>query len=78
MGSEGVGQLRKKCFWKTGYTLETQLNAAAFGRHVHFPKQVIPQAQRNTVIDAVGTFRQIFGVVPQVRLGTIKNILQRP
>ena len=78
MGGEGVSQLRKKGFGKTGYTLETQLNAAAFGRHVHFPEKVIPQAQRNTEINPAGTCRQIFGVVPQVHLGTVKNILQRP
>ena len=78
MGSEGVGQLRKKGFRKPGQAPEAQLDTAAFRRHVHLSEKIVPQTQRKTGVNPVGTFRQILGVVPLVHLGAIENIFQRP
>ena len=57
--------------------VETKGYIAAIGWHPDGTKKIVPDTERDTVIDAVATLRELFGMVPYVHLWTVEDISQR-
>ena len=56
---------------------ESKRHIAAIRRHPDRSEKVIPDAERDAIVDSIAALRQFLCMVPDVHLWTVENIPQR-
>jgi hypothetical protein len=73
-----VGKLLQKCLWENFLILKTQLLICVLIGDIGRAKQVVPEAERNSIVHSMATRGNILRMVPQMHDRIIQDILQRP